>query len=136
MRNLRVVVHVQFVAVILGEPLPGKAKARVYPDPLVRYLHSVTCRLIRNRQAFLSKSMNASRARCAEPSRKLRITFHPRINRACRWHTRIGADASEWLAFLKPVEQFNDLIVIERLGHECSPDLARRTASSHPTRDC
>lgn len=90
MRHFRVVIHVDLVAIFLGEPLAGEAEPRVDPDPFVSDLHRVLHRLIGDIQTLLGKSVNASRARRAETSGKLLVTFDPIIDRRSSGHSRIS----------------------------------------------
>ena len=52
MRHLRIVIDIEFVAVVLGKPFTGEAKARVDADPLVRHVNRVSRRLIGNIETF------------------------------------------------------------------------------------
>jgi hypothetical protein len=99
MRHLSIVIHVDLVAVILGQPLAGEAEARVDANALVRHMHSVFRRLVGDLNALLDESVNASRARLTEPSGEFGISFPPFVDRRSRRHLRILANLRQRLTF-------------------------------------
>lgn len=102
MRYLSVVIHIELVAIFIGQPLPRQPKPCVYANALVGNCNAVVLRnrLVGNSQTFLGKSVNAACARSVETCSEILVILNPRINRAATWQSRITAYLGERLSIL------------------------------------